>query len=128
MKVLIVGAGIAGPTLAYWLLRGGHEPTLVERAPGLRQGGYLLVARLGFQFSAALNPGSPCMLRPLAAAGLLGDLPVCRRASAARDRRAAGGAEHVDQLPGGGGVLWLLVVAPPAGETGEPHGQARLGL
>ena len=35
MKVLIVGAGIAGPTLAYWLLQAGHEPTLVERAPEL---------------------------------------------------------------------------------------------
>lgn len=42
MKVLIVGAGIAGPTLAYWLLRGGHRPTLVERAPELRLGGYLV--------------------------------------------------------------------------------------
>jgi len=42
MKVLIVGAGIAGPTLAYWLLKAGHEPTLVERAPELRRGGYLV--------------------------------------------------------------------------------------
>ncbi|MBN9610151.1 MAG: hypothetical protein BGO26_02340 [Actinobacteria bacterium 69-20] len=42
MKILIVGAGIAGPTLAYWLLRSGHEPTLVERAPALREGGYLV--------------------------------------------------------------------------------------
>lgn len=42
MRVLIVGAGIAGPTLAYWLLRLGHEPTLVERAPELRRGGYLV--------------------------------------------------------------------------------------
>jgi 2-polyprenyl-6-methoxyphenol hydroxylase-like FAD-dependent oxidoreductase len=42
MKVLIVGAGIAGPTLAYWLLRAGHQPTLVERAPELRRGGYLV--------------------------------------------------------------------------------------
>ncbi len=42
MKVLIVGAGIAGPTLAYWLLRAGHETTLVERAPELRSGGYLV--------------------------------------------------------------------------------------
>jgi 2-polyprenyl-6-methoxyphenol hydroxylase-like FAD-dependent oxidoreductase len=31
-----------GPTLAYWLLRRGHEPTLVERAPELRGGGYLV--------------------------------------------------------------------------------------
>ena len=42
VKVLIVGAGIAGPTLAYWLLQAGHEPTLVERAPELRRGGYLV--------------------------------------------------------------------------------------
>lgn len=42
MRVLIVGAGIAGPTLAYWLLRLGHEPMLVERAPELRRGGYLV--------------------------------------------------------------------------------------
>ncbi len=42
MKTLIVGAGIAGPTLAYWLVRAGHEVTLVERAPELRRGGYLV--------------------------------------------------------------------------------------
>ncbi|ORV98329.1 FAD-binding domain [Mycobacterium kyorinense] len=40
MKVAIVGAGIAGPTLAYWLWRYGHEPTLIEKAPRLRTGGY----------------------------------------------------------------------------------------
>ncbi|HET6301277.1 FAD-binding domain [Microbacterium sp.] len=42
MNILIAGAGIAGPTLAYWLLRAGHEPTLVERAPHLREGGYVV--------------------------------------------------------------------------------------
>ncbi len=42
MKVLIVGAGIAGPTLAFWLIKGGHEVTLIEHAPELRTGGYLL--------------------------------------------------------------------------------------
>lgn len=42
MRILIVGAGIAGPTLAYWLQRAGHQPTLVERAPRLREGGYLV--------------------------------------------------------------------------------------
>lgn len=42
MQVLIVGAGIAGPTLAYWLLQAGLQPTLVERAPTLRRGGYLV--------------------------------------------------------------------------------------
>jgi len=42
MKVAIVGAGIAGPTLAYWLWRYGHEPTLIEQAPRLRTGGYVV--------------------------------------------------------------------------------------
>jgi len=40
--VLISGAGIAGPTLAYWLERAGYAPTLVERAPALRRGGYVI--------------------------------------------------------------------------------------
>ncbi|MCH9669780.1 MAG: FAD-binding domain [Actinomycetia bacterium] len=42
MKVAISGAGIAGPTLAYWLHRAGHVPTLIERAPALRTGGYII--------------------------------------------------------------------------------------
>ena len=40
--VLISGVGIAGPTLAFWLKRGGFEPTLLERAPGVRSGGYVI--------------------------------------------------------------------------------------
>ncbi len=42
MKIIINGAGIAGQTLAYWLLRYGFEPTLVEQAPQLRTGGYVV--------------------------------------------------------------------------------------
>ena len=41
-RVLISGAGIAGPTLAYWLLQHGFAPTLVERAPAPRTGGYMI--------------------------------------------------------------------------------------
>jgi len=41
-KILISGVGIAGPTLAYWLRSYGFEPTLVERAPTLRSGGYIV--------------------------------------------------------------------------------------
>lgn len=41
-KILISGAGVAGPCLAYWLRRHGFEPTLVERAPRLRTGGYIV--------------------------------------------------------------------------------------
>ncbi|HZZ87473.1 MAG TPA: hypothetical protein VFE13_03970 [Caulobacteraceae bacterium] len=40
--VLISGAGIAGPMLAYWLRAAGFEPTLVERSPTLRTGGYVI--------------------------------------------------------------------------------------
>jgi 2-polyprenyl-6-methoxyphenol hydroxylase-like FAD-dependent oxidoreductase len=41
-SVLISGIGVAGPTLAYWLGKCGFRPTLVERAPQLRTGGYVI--------------------------------------------------------------------------------------
>jgi len=41
-SVLISGAGIAGPTLAFWLKAAGLQPTLVERAPTLRSSGYVV--------------------------------------------------------------------------------------
>ncbi|MEU7058684.1 FAD-dependent monooxygenase [Streptomyces sp. NPDC046197] len=40
MKVLISGASVAGPALAHFLHRDGHEVTVVERAPELRDSGY----------------------------------------------------------------------------------------
>jgi len=42
MRILISGAGIAGPTLAYWLAHYGLKPTIVETAPRLRTGGYVI--------------------------------------------------------------------------------------
>jgi 2-polyprenyl-6-methoxyphenol hydroxylase-like FAD-dependent oxidoreductase len=39
MKILISGASISGPVLAYWLNRHGFEVTVVERAPELRKTG-----------------------------------------------------------------------------------------
>jgi len=39
MRVLISGASIAGPVLAYWLTRRGFDVTVVERAPVLRKTG-----------------------------------------------------------------------------------------
>jgi 2-polyprenyl-6-methoxyphenol hydroxylase-like FAD-dependent oxidoreductase len=39
MRVLISGASIAGPVLAYWLTRYGFDVTVVERAPTLRKTG-----------------------------------------------------------------------------------------
>ncbi|MBU9763307.1 FAD-dependent oxidoreductase [Mycobacterium sp. TNTM28] len=39
MKVLISGASVAGPVLAFWLSRHGFDVTVVERAPALRKTG-----------------------------------------------------------------------------------------
>ncbi|WP_327581671.1 FAD-dependent monooxygenase [Nonomuraea sp. NBC_00507] len=39
MRILISGASIAGPVLAYWLTRHGWSVTVVERAPTLRKTG-----------------------------------------------------------------------------------------
>jgi 2-polyprenyl-6-methoxyphenol hydroxylase-like FAD-dependent oxidoreductase len=44
-KVLISGASIAGPALAYWLLEAGYEVTIVERAPEPRPGGQAIDIR-----------------------------------------------------------------------------------
>lgn len=57
-KILISGASIAGPALAYWLRHYGFSPMLVERAPGPRPGGQAIdirgvalevVARMGLR-------------------------------------------------------------------------------
>ncbi|WP_329124253.1 FAD-dependent monooxygenase [Streptomyces sp. NBC_01465] len=39
-RVLISGASVSGPSLAYWLVRQGWDVTVVERAPRLRADGY----------------------------------------------------------------------------------------
>lgn len=56
MRVLISGAGIAGPTLAYWLNHDGVETTIVERATKLRTGGYI-VDFWGLGFEVAKRMG-----------------------------------------------------------------------
>ena len=52
-RVLISGASIAGPALAYWLLKAGYDVTLVERAPAPRPGGQAI------DFAALLWMSSP---------------------------------------------------------------------
>lgn len=42
MHIAVCGAGIAGPTLAFWLTRSGHKVTLIELAPEPRAGGYMI--------------------------------------------------------------------------------------
>lgn len=45
MNILISGAGIAGLTLAYWLKEQGYAPTIIEKYPSLRKGGYKVDVR-----------------------------------------------------------------------------------
>jgi len=42
MRILIVGAGPAGLTLAYWLHQNGHTSVIIEKAPELRTEGYII--------------------------------------------------------------------------------------
>lgn len=42
LRVLISGIGLAGPTLAWWLTRAGLAVTMVERASGPRDDGYMI--------------------------------------------------------------------------------------
>jgi 2-polyprenyl-6-methoxyphenol hydroxylase-like FAD-dependent oxidoreductase len=44
-NILISGASVAGPTLAYWLHHHGFSPTVVERAPAPRDGGQAIDLR-----------------------------------------------------------------------------------
>jgi 2-polyprenyl-6-methoxyphenol hydroxylase-like FAD-dependent oxidoreductase len=44
-SILISGASIAGPALAYWLRRYGFDVTVVERAPAPRPGGHAVDLR-----------------------------------------------------------------------------------
>lgn len=41
-NILISGAGIAGTSLAFWLKKFGFNPTIIEIAPKLREGGYAI--------------------------------------------------------------------------------------
>src|SRR5262245_21187843 len=45
MNILISGASVAGPTLAYWLNRYGMRTTVVERAETVRPGGHAVAFR-----------------------------------------------------------------------------------
>ncbi|GAA4778338.1 FAD-binding domain [Stakelama sediminis] len=56
MRIAISGAGVAGPTLAYWLRKGGHEPFLIEKASELRTGGYVIdFWGLGYQIAEKMG-------------------------------------------------------------------------
>ena len=54
--VLICGLGIAGATLAYWLSEHGFEPTLIERASDLREGGSVMdLSGVGYEVAERMG-------------------------------------------------------------------------
>lgn len=44
-KILVIGAGIAGPAVCYWLKRFGFFPILIEKFANVRKGGHALDVR-----------------------------------------------------------------------------------
>ncbi|GAA0511201.1 FAD-dependent oxidoreductase [Paractinoplanes deccanensis] len=118
MDVLISGASIAGPALAYWLGRFGMRPTIVEIAPALRTGGNAvdfrgplhmgLLERMGVlgELRAVQTGGTAMRFVDATGATLMewpaglagGDLEV-HRGDLARILCAAG-ADHTDYLFG----------------------------
>ncbi len=58
-RVLISGAGIAGPSLAWWLAKFGFEPTVIEIAPQFRSAGYMIdFWGKGFEIAGKMGLGS----------------------------------------------------------------------
>ena len=56
--VLISGLGVAGSTLAFWLKAAGFQPTLIEHAPALRSGGYVIdFWGLGYDIAGRMGLG-----------------------------------------------------------------------
>jgi len=56
-NILISGASVAGPALAWWLARHGFCPTVVERAPQLLGGGYAVDFRGAAHLSVLAKMG-----------------------------------------------------------------------
>ena len=114
MDVLISGASIAGPALAYWLGRLGFHPTVVEIAPALRTGG------------SAVDFRGPLHLGILDRMGVLAELRAAQTGGTAMrfvDERGRYRMEMPADFAGGdlevqrGDLARILVAA--AGETAE---------
>lgn len=93
--VLISGASIAGPALAYWLRQRGFTPTVVEIGPGLRPGGQAVDLR-GAGRTVADRMGILPRVR---------DLSVDERGVANVDAQGRRRAELPADLFGGEGIV-----------------------
>jgi 2-polyprenyl-6-methoxyphenol hydroxylase-like FAD-dependent oxidoreductase len=69
VKVLISGASIAGPALAFWLSRNDVDVTVVERAAAFSEGGYAVDFRGPAHLGALTRMGVLEQLKALATGG-----------------------------------------------------------
>jgi 2-polyprenyl-6-methoxyphenol hydroxylase-like FAD-dependent oxidoreductase len=99
--VLISGASIAGPCLAYWLIRCGFRPTVVEKAGTVRPGGYPIDLR-GVAVEVVDRMG---LLAPVRAAHIATRQATCvdsrGRPVARMDLAKLSGTGHDVELPRG---------------------------
>ncbi|CAJ2513073.1 Uu.00g011920.m01.CDS01 [Anthostomella pinea] len=63
LKVLVVGASVAGPTTAYWLAKAGATVTVIERFPELRTSGQAVDIRLAGVSVMRKMPGMEAQVR-----------------------------------------------------------------
>jgi 2-polyprenyl-6-methoxyphenol hydroxylase-like FAD-dependent oxidoreductase len=97
MRILISGASIAGPALAYWLNRYGFTATIVEIAPALRTGGN------------AVDFRGPLHMRVLNEMGVLESLRTVQTGGTAMRFVDADGTKLMEWPPGlAGGDLEVL--------------------
>ena len=97
VTVLISGAGIAGPTLAFLLARAGFRPTLIERACGLRSSGTPVDVR-DEAFTVALDMGVVPRLRQVATQASVLSLVDSRGRPRARARLPINGDGQIEVL------------------------------
>jgi 2-polyprenyl-6-methoxyphenol hydroxylase-like FAD-dependent oxidoreductase len=91
-RVLICGASVAGPALAYWLGRSGYEVTVVERAAQLREGGHAVDFRGSAHFKLLERMGVLDELRELQThAGAMRFIDWRERTKLSLPREFAGG-------------------------------------
>jgi 2-polyprenyl-6-methoxyphenol hydroxylase-like FAD-dependent oxidoreductase len=91
-RVLICGASVAGPALAYWLGRSGYEVTVVERAARLREGGHAVDFRGSAHFKLLERMGVLDELRELQThAGAMRFIDWRERTKLSLPREFAGG-------------------------------------
>jgi 2-polyprenyl-6-methoxyphenol hydroxylase-like FAD-dependent oxidoreductase len=85
VDILISGASIAGPTAAFWLARGGHRVTVVERAESLRTAGQNVdvrgsgrevLRRMGIEETVAARTTGEVGLRFVGDRGVLAEFPA----------------------------------------------------